>query len=42
MTIAKMMPQKSSRARSSYGTAKYANSRMKTNRLSSDSDRSIR
>ena len=36
------MPQNSSRARCSSGTPKYANSRMKTNRLSSESERSMK
>jgi hypothetical protein len=36
------MPQNSSRARCSSGTPKYENRRMKTNRLSSDSDRSMK
>ncbi len=39
---AAMMPQNSSRGRCSWGTPKYANSRMKTKRLSSDSERSMR
>ena len=41
-TSAATMPQNSSRARCSSGTPKYENSRMKTNRLSSDSERSMR
>ena len=36
------MPQNSSRARRTSGTPKYVNSRMNTNRLSSESERSIR
>ena len=39
---AKTIPQNSIRARSSTGVPKYANSRMKTNRLSSDRQRSMR
>ena len=42
MTRAAAMPQNSRRARYSTGTAKYENSRMKTNRLSSDRERSMR
>ena len=41
-TSAAAMPQNSSRARYSSGTPKYANSSRKTNRLSSDSERSMK
>ena len=42
ITSAAAMPQNSSRARCSVGTPKYANSSRNTNRLSSESERSMK